>query len=111
MCAMLAVLLVSGSLTASADDVVLTEAQADSITVYIDELELEVGFLRAELDAERAIAAVDSTLAADRLALFRRQYEETLDLYKKDRPGWLERLVMDPKLWLVVGVWAGTQAN
>lgn len=82
----------------------LTVSEADSILATIDDLEVR-------LWEAQALARQDSLYYEERLALQERAYEEILSAYKADRPGWLERLVKQPVVWLALGMWVGVQAN
>lgn len=97
--------------TARADSVVLSTAQGDSLVLMIDDLNLEVKLAEANLMECRADARADSALAAERLALAEKTYDEILSAYKKDRDSWLTRLLKQPVIWLAVGTWIGVQAK
>jgi hypothetical protein len=59
----------------------------------------------------RQLARQDSLYYEDRLQLQEKAHKEILQAYKDERPGWLERLVKQPVVWLAIGMWVGVQAR
>lgn len=86
------------------DVVELSVEQADSLLITIKDLEISLWECRE-------LAAQDSLFAEERLELVEKSYEEILQAYRDDRPGWLERLVKQPVVWLALGMWIGVQAQ
>ena len=82
----------------------LTEAEADSVLTEIKMLHVDIWELEQQAEA-------DSLYAEKRLEMQERMYEDIIEVYKEDRPGWLERFVKQPVVWLAVGVWLGVQAQ
>lgn len=82
----------------------LSVSEAESLITLIDDLEIE----RWRLEQK---AVIDSLYYEDRLARQEKLYEEIIESYKGERPGWLERLVKQPVVWLAIGMWVGVQAN
>ena len=97
--------------SAESEKVELSVAEADSLLDLIDDQRLEIDLLRADLYESRALAASDSTLAADRIDLLRDSYEHMLDAYKADRDNWVERITKSPLVWFGLGVWLAGQAK
>jgi hypothetical protein len=88
----------------SSGSVVLTEAEADSVLTEIKLLHVDIWELERQAEA-------DSLYYEKRLELQARAYEDIIEAYQEDRPGWLERFVKQPVVWLAVGVWLGVQAQ
>lgn len=86
------------------ESVVLSRAEADSVLTRMRMLEIDLWECESQ-------ARADSLHAEERLALRERAYEEIIDAYKDERPGWLERFVKQPVVWLAIGVYLGTQAH
>jgi hypothetical protein len=82
----------------------LSVSEADSILKMVDDLEVE-------LWEARALARQDSLYYEELLRLRAETYENVLQAYKGERPGWLERFVKQPVVWLAVGMWLGVQAK
>jgi hypothetical protein len=82
----------------------LSVDEADSILATIQGLEID-------LWEARELAAQDSAYYEERLRLQEETYERILDAYKEDRPGWLERTLKQPVVWLALGMWIGVQAQ
>jgi hypothetical protein len=103
----------SGSAAPATDTtaVILSEAEADSLLNLIDDQDLEIMLLGISLRESRALARNDSTLAARRLELQQRMYEDMIEMYKKDRDNWAVRLLKHPAIWFMVGAYAGLQVT
>jgi hypothetical protein len=88
--------------------VTLTEAQLDSIYVYITELETRVELLQIDLRECRELARVDAQFAEERAKMQREYYEALV----KDlgRENWLRRTLGHPMVWFVVGGYLGVKA-
>lgn len=86
------------------ENVVLTPAEADSVLT-------EILLLKIDLEECAAQARADSLYQEQRLRLQERAYEDMLEAYKEDRPGWVERAIKQPVLWLALGMWIGVQAQ
>lgn len=82
----------------------LTVAEADSVLGRIDELEVRVWELTR-------LAELDSLYYEERLELQEEAYDNIIEAYKQEQPGWLERLIKQPVVWLAIGMWVGVQAN
>ena len=82
----------------------LSVSEADSILKTIDDLEVE-------LWESRALARQDSLYYEELLRLREQAYNEILQAYKDERPGWLERFVKQPVVWLAIGMWVGVRAR
>ena len=90
--------------SSNSGSVVLTEAEADSVLTEIKMLHVDIWELERK-------AEVDSLNAEKRLEIQGNMYEDVIEAYKEDRPGWLEKFVKQPVVWLAVGVWLGVQAQ
>lgn len=82
----------------------LSVDEADSVMAAIDDLEVALWECRQ-------LARQDSLYYEDRLQLQEKAHKEILQAYKDERPGWLERLVKQPVVWLAIGMWVGVQAR
>lgn len=82
----------------------LSVSEADSILKTIDDLEVRVWELTA-------LAEQDSIYHEERLRLRTEAYETMLEAYREERPGWVERIVKQPIIWLTIGMWLGVQAQ
>lgn len=75
----------------------LTTSQLDSIVTHI-------GLLEADLYEERQLRALDNSINARKLEL----YKAAL---KAQREPWYERLAKSPVLWVTIGMYVGLQAS
>lgn len=89
----------------------LSQAEAAQAFDLISQQDETIALLRLDLAAARSHASIDSTLHARELELLTRSYEEMLAAYKSSRPGFLERLVKQPIIWLALGTYFGSQAT
>ena len=100
----------AGSVAADSS-VTLTKAEADSLVVLIDDLDLEVRLLRIDLRQVGRKAAVDSTLMAERMRLQQQTYEQIIELHKREKENFIVRALKPPAIWFMVGAYAGLQAT
>ena len=85
--------------------------EAVDIRNLLDEQELDIQLLRINLRAAHEMAEVDSMMAEVKLDAFKAHYESVIAAYKNSRPTWVERLLLRPEIWMMAGVWLGTQAS
>lgn len=90
----------SGARAADTSSVTITEAQSDSLTTALVNLQFEVDSLMVRNWQLRQFAGVDSV-----------RYERLMELYRDERGSWLERVVKSPELWLLLGLWLGVAAG
>lgn len=77
--------------------VALTTSQLDSIVTHI-------GLLEADLYEERQLRALDNSINARKLELYKAALEA-------QREPWYERLAKSPVVWVTIGMYVGLQAS
>jgi hypothetical protein len=94
--------------TSSGETVTLTRAEADSIRVYIAELETRVELLQINLKECQDLAQADAVFADERARMMTEYYDNMV----KDlgRENWVRRTLGHPMVWFVLGGYLGVKA-